>query len=227
MARDRARAARGSPKGPAPPAAAALLGSTICAAGTPDLATGYVFHDGNANRQYGAGDQPLAGMRVANGTDIVLTAGDGDGALPYTDDTVPFVIKTSSGRTPPGEDKLPEFYYVHKPAGSPAMDFRKIAPAGPLPASGDFPRHPQREPHRSSAIVFDDVDWRAADGWRGPVPHHQSSASRSAAAGGPGPRTSGHPPHHQARRRPQWLPHHHRQRHRVRSGGLGPSQSAD
>jgi hypothetical protein len=120
------------------------------------MARGIVFHDENGNQRYDAGEKTLAGMRVSNGREIVLTNEQGRYELPVADDTILFVIKPRGWRTPLSEDLLPRFYYVHKPSGSPALKFPGVAATGPLPDSVDFPLTPQEEPDKFQAILFGD-----------------------------------------------------------------------
>ncbi|MDA1214275.1 MAG: calcineurin-like phosphoesterase family protein, partial [Planctomycetota bacterium] len=119
-------------------------------------ARGVVFHDENGNRQFDVGETPLPNVRVSNGVDIVLTADDGRYELPVTDDTAIFVIKPSGYRTPLSDDMLPQFYYIHKPEGSPELKFPGVAPTGELPPSVDFPLTAQDEPEQFQAIFFGD-----------------------------------------------------------------------
>ena len=134
-------------------------------------ARGVVFHDANGNRVFDQGEQPQAGVRVSNGRDIVTTGADGKYELPVDDDTILFVIKPRGWRTPCNDEMLPQFYYNHKPAGSPKLEFAGVAPTGSLPASVDFPLYPQEEPNDFKAILFGDpqprdqqeVDWIAHD----------------------------------------------------------------
>ncbi len=125
-------------------------------ADTPPTAKGIVFHDANGNKQYDQGEKLLAGMRVSNGREIVKTDDQGRYELPVDEDTILFVIKPRGWRTPLSEDKLPRFYYVHKPNGSPPSRFAGVAPTGPLPASVDFPLYPQKEPDAFKALMFGD-----------------------------------------------------------------------
>ena len=141
------------------------------AATTPPQATGIVYHDVNGNQSFDAGDRPLPGIRVSNGHQIVATDGHGRYELPVDDDTILFVIKPRGWRTPLSEDNLPQFFYIHKPAGSPPSKYPGVAPTGPLPESVDFPLTPQTEPQEFQAILFGDtqprnqqeVDWIAHD----------------------------------------------------------------
>jgi len=134
-------------------------------------ARGVVYHDVNGNEEYDAGDEPLPQVRVSNGTHIVATDNNGKYALPIDDDTIVFVIKPRGWQTPLDDDNLPQFYYVHKPNGSPQSKFPGVRPTGPLPESIDFPLTRQDEPDEFQAILFGDpqprnqqeVDWIAHD----------------------------------------------------------------
>src|SRR5690606_11869380 len=87
---------------------------------------------------------------------IVKTNAEGAYELPVDDDTILFVIKPKDWRTPLSDDMLPQFYYIHKPGGSPDFDYPGVAPTGPLPESVDFPLYPQDEPETFKAIFFGD-----------------------------------------------------------------------
>jgi hypothetical protein len=121
-----------------------------------ETARGVVFHDANNNRTLEAGEKPLAGVRVSNGRDIVTTGDDGRYELSVTGDANLFVLKPRSWQAPLSEDNLPQFYYIHKPHGSPPLRYTGVAPTGPLPESVDFPLYPQREPDQFKAILFGD-----------------------------------------------------------------------
>ncbi|KAA0140049.1 metallophosphoesterase [Gimesia chilikensis] len=119
-------------------------------------ATGYVFHDANQNRKFDAGEKTLPGVAVSNGLKVVRTDENGKYELPVTDDTILFVIKPRNWRTPLSKNLTPEFYYIHKPNGSPKSHFAGVAPTGPLPESVDFPLYPQKEPNQFRALFFGD-----------------------------------------------------------------------
>ncbi len=121
-----------------------------------NVAKGVVYLDANANRQFDAGDKPLADVRVSNGRDVVRTSAEGKYELAVDNDDILFVIKPKGYRTPLSEDNLPRFYYIHKPAGSPDLKFKGVAPTGELPASVDFPLYEQNEPEQFRAILFGD-----------------------------------------------------------------------
>jgi len=128
---------------------------TLEEAVTP-TAKGRVFHDANGNRQFDADEKTLADIRVSNGEQITRTDAEGKYELPVGDDTILFVIKPRGWRTPLTKQKIPQFYYIHKPAGSPEQKFAGVQPTGPLPDSVDFPLYPQEEPKTFEAILFGD-----------------------------------------------------------------------
>ena len=72
--------------------------------------------------------------------------------------TILFVIKPRDWKPPVDDHRLPQFYYIHKPAGSPddSFKFAGVEPTGPLPNSIDFPLTPIREPEDFSIILMGD-----------------------------------------------------------------------
>ncbi|HQL55405.1 MAG TPA: metallophosphoesterase, partial [Phycisphaerae bacterium] len=132
---------------------------TPAAAETPagPVATGFVFDDANGNGVRDAGEKGLARMRVSNGRDVVLTDGHGAYRLPIDDDTILFVIKPRGWMTPVDPFNQPRFYYIHKPQGTPALNYPGVAPTGPLPASVDFALRRQAEPDRFQVLLFGDT----------------------------------------------------------------------
>jgi len=144
---------------------ALLLMITSTLAGANDqTASGVVFHDRNRN---GVQDRFEFGIRkvaVSNGRDVVVTDRRGRYRLPVEDDTIVFVVKPEGWTTPSDENQIPRFYYIHKPAGSPAdLDFPGVAPTGPLPDRIDFPLYRQREPQSFRAILFGDTQLYSID----------------------------------------------------------------
>ena len=122
-----------------------------------DVAVGTVFVDENENGIRDAGESPLSGVRVSNGLDIVVTDNDGRYELPVDGDVVLFVVKPAGYRLPVDEDQLPQFFYVHRPSGSPAhFRYQGVAPTGPLPESIDFPVISQDEPNQFDVLLFAD-----------------------------------------------------------------------
>ncbi len=122
----------------------------------PREAKGVVFHDKNQNGQHEPDEEGISDVRVSNGREIVKTDREGRWKLPITDDTRLFVIKPRGWMNPVSSDKLPQFYYIHKPGGSPQSKFPGVSPTGPLPASIDFPLNPQQEPSEFRMVLFGD-----------------------------------------------------------------------
>ncbi|MEZ6138580.1 MAG: calcineurin-like phosphoesterase family protein [Pirellulaceae bacterium] len=120
-------------------------------------AQGFVFHDANGNGRRESTEAGIAGVRVSNGRDIVTTDQVGHYELSVSDDTILFVIKPRGWISPLNHDNLPQFYYIHKPAGSPAsFKYPGVAPTGPLPDSVDFPLTPHDEPEKFKRLLFGD-----------------------------------------------------------------------
>ncbi len=120
-------------------------------------ARGVVFEDLNGNRRRDSGEPGLPDVRVSNGANIVRTDAGGNYELKISDDAIVFVIKPSGWSSPLNPQKLPQFYYIHKPNGSPAnFQFAGVAPTGPLPESIDFPLSRQVEPQKFKALMFGD-----------------------------------------------------------------------
>lgn len=133
-----------------------LLCSSAFAA---DTVNGKVFWDINKNNIQDDGEPGIPNVCVSNGKEVVETGQKGAYSLPVNDDMVIFVIKPSGWMTPVNEDNVPQFSYIHKPAGSPPeiQRFRGLAPTGDLPSSVDFPLYKVKENRRFKAIVTGDT----------------------------------------------------------------------
>jgi N terminal of Calcineurin-like phosphoesterase len=87
------------------------------------IAQGVVYEDLNNNRRRDADEPGIKDIKVSNGKDIVLTDNDGKYQIPVSDDCIVFVIKPRGWMTPLNSNKLPQFYYIHKPT----VSFRSMA----------------------------------------------------------------------------------------------------
>ncbi len=131
-------------------------------------ATGTVFLDTNNNQVKDNDEKGLQGVRVSNGQDVVQTDENGKYLLAVSDDTIIFVIKPRGYMTPVDENRLPKFYYIHKPNGSPeGLKYAGIEPTGPLPETIDFPLTEHPEADTFKALVFGDTQPRSMQeiGW--------------------------------------------------------------
>ena len=125
-----------------------------------ETATGVVFVDLDNDGKFSEGDIPQPGVHVSNGIDIVATDRNGRYSIEVDDDSIVFVIKPRGRRTAVDKKKLPRFYYIHKPKGSPKSKFEGVKPTGKLPESIDFPLYQQDEPEKFETIIFADPQAR-------------------------------------------------------------------
>lgn len=120
------------------------------------MVKGYVYEDQNANRKRERKEPGLAKVPVSNGRDVVLTDQSGRFQLPVGNDDILFVIKPSGYQVPLNYQNLPQYYYIHKPQGSPQLKYSGTAPTGILPASIEFGLVKHIEPDDFKVLVFGD-----------------------------------------------------------------------
>ena len=120
------------------------------------MATGIVFVDLNNDGKLDDGDTPFSGVSVSNGYDIATTDQQGRYRLPIEPDTILFVIKPTGFHCDHNANKLPQFFYIHKPDGSPALKFAGSKPTGDLPESINFPLYKNAEPESFKILMFAD-----------------------------------------------------------------------
>jgi len=146
--------------------AAAIAAATSPAARTCPVTdhqptvTGIVFEDLSGAGMRGPGGPGIADVLVSNGRDVVRTDSEGRYTLPVGDEAIIFVVKPTGYSVPIDHDvKLPRFYYIHQPRGTPAhlgLYDRGIPPTGQLPGSIDFALKKKPEPTRFDVILFTD-----------------------------------------------------------------------
>ncbi|MGV3510172.1 MAG: metallophosphoesterase N-terminal domain-containing protein, partial [Sphingobacteriaceae bacterium] len=98
-------------------------------------ATGYVFEDSNTNRKRERSEKGIQNVAVSNGREVVLTDKNGKYQLPVGNDDIIFVVKPTGYKVPLNTMNQPQFYYIHKPSGSPDLKYKGVAPTGKLPKS--------------------------------------------------------------------------------------------
>lgn len=126
--------------------------------------TGRAFDDRNRNGVLDGDEQGLAGVKISNGREVVLTGADGRYSLPVRDDMSVFVIQPSGWRVPTDERFIPQFSYEHKPAGSPKkMRFGGLPPTGPLPAAINFPLARSTVTNNFNCAILGDVQVYSGD----------------------------------------------------------------
>jgi len=120
------------------------------------VVTGTVYEDSNKNNKKDRREKGIAGVAVSNGKEVVQTGADGRYELPSSDDQIIFVIKPADYQVPVNAFNQPQFYYIHKPKGSPELRYKGSSPTGPLPKSVDFPLIPAASTDTFKILVFGD-----------------------------------------------------------------------
>lgn len=134
-----------------------LLGSFLHGAdAVAQTARGYVYLDHNENGRKDPGEKGLPAVSVSNGLNVVKTDKNGRYELPVGKDDILFVIKPSGFGVPVDASMLPQYYYIHKPGGSPELRYPGVAPTGPLPKEVNFPLVRQEEQKQFRALIFGD-----------------------------------------------------------------------
>lgn len=133
-----------------------LILISVCFTVAQQTANGIVYHDENKNGKKDRKEKPLEGVAVSNGVDVVRTDANGKYTLTVDNDAIIFVIKPSEFNYPVNEQNLPQFYYIHKPMGSPELDYPGVEPTGELPKSIDFGLWSGTMDDEFSMVVFSD-----------------------------------------------------------------------
>ena len=119
--------------------------------------SGTVFEDINKNSIFDAGEKGIPDILVSSRSDVISTDEYGNYQLTIDqDDDIVFVIKPSGYLFPLNDKNLPQFYYIHKPMGSPELKYPGIQPTGELPESVNFPLYPATATDTFDVIVLAD-----------------------------------------------------------------------
>ncbi|MFN3800163.1 calcineurin-like phosphoesterase C-terminal domain-containing protein [Belliella pelovolcani] len=122
-----------------------------------DIAKGVIYEDLNGNGKKEKNEPGLAGVGISNGRDVVQTNEKGEYNLPVSDGDLIFVIKPSGYALPVNDFNFPQYFYIHKPSGSPTgLRYPGSSPTGQLPKSLDFGLKKQVEDKNFTALVFGD-----------------------------------------------------------------------
>jgi hypothetical protein len=117
---------------------------------------GTVFEDVNRNGNKERREKGLEQVAVSNGQEVVLTDKNGRYELPIGKDNAVFVIKPQGYKPVANKNNQPEFYYIHKPEGSPAFKYAGVSPTGKIPRSLDFGLVSSEEEENFTALIFGD-----------------------------------------------------------------------
>lgn len=118
--------------------------------------SGYVYEDANGNFKKDKREKGIARVSVTNGVEVVQTDERGFYTLPIGTDQIVAVIKPAGYEVPKNALNLPQFYYIHKPAGSPELKYKGVAPTGELPKELNFALLPAQGESDFTALVFGD-----------------------------------------------------------------------
>lgn len=118
-----------------------MAGPEVSAERTADgRVRGVVFEDLNRDGLRQRGEPGVPGVKVSNGLDVVLTDTGGAYTLAVRPDMNLTVVQPAGWATPVDDRQVPQFFYVHKEAGSPApFRFGGLPATGPAPARVNFP----------------------------------------------------------------------------------------
>lgn len=118
--------------------------------------SGYVYEDLNKNSKKDKQEKGIAKVSVTNGVEVVQTDAKGFYQLPISNDQIISVIKPADYHVPKNKLNLPQYYYIHKPAGSPELKFKGVAPTGALPNELNFGLLPAKADTNFTALFFGD-----------------------------------------------------------------------
>lgn len=121
-----------------------------------DIAKGYIFEDSNGNGKKDRTEKGIPDVAVSDGQHMTLTDGNGYYEFAVNNHCVIFAIKPKGYIFPVNDRNQPQFYYIHKPDGSPDFNYKGSAPTGPLPSSLDFPMLKYDDPEKFSFFAFGD-----------------------------------------------------------------------
>ncbi|MFW5697468.1 MAG: calcineurin-like phosphoesterase C-terminal domain-containing protein [Fimbriimonadaceae bacterium] len=120
--------------------------------------SGTVFSDRNGNGIFDSNESGIAGVKVSNGRDVVITDRDGNYELEEIENTVFFASKPNGYDYRLDAYNRPEFFYVHYPEGT-GKDLRYggVDPTGPIPDELNFGFVPARSENEYDVILFGDT----------------------------------------------------------------------
>ncbi len=121
-----------------------------------EIAEGLIYADINQNGTKDKKEPGIENVSISNGRDVVLTSQSGKYQIELIDGDILFVIKPDLYTFPLNEYKLPQFYYIHKPNGSPELKYKGSWPTGKLPKSIDFALYPIKKKKDFRMLVFGD-----------------------------------------------------------------------
>lgn len=140
----------------------ALIAPLAARALPPPCNSGTVYEDRNGNGRRDGGEPGLAGMRVSDGVDIVLTDAQGAYHLPAIDGRTSFVIKPAGYRVGRRDDGLPDFSVNVQREPGPRLKYGGIPAAFPSCRDYALIPDPPRVRDALDVLVFADPQPKTA-----------------------------------------------------------------
>lgn len=143
----------------APAAAQSYIGAPeiVRAGGGGDTILGVVFHDANANSRFDRGEVGVEGVRVSNGLDWAITDEFGAYEIAVRPDMNLTIVQPADWRVPVDSRQVPQFFYIHKPGGTPQeLRYGGLPDTGPAPAAVNFPLQPREAEDEFTCAVIGD-----------------------------------------------------------------------
>lgn len=143
----------------APAAAQPYVGAPeiVREGGGGDTLSGVVFHDANGNSRFDRGEAGVAGVRVSNGLDWVMTNAQGAYEIAVRPDMNLTIVQPAEWRVPVDRRQVPQFFYIHKPGGTPQdLRYGGLPDTGPAPAAVNFPLQPREVQDTFTCAIIGD-----------------------------------------------------------------------
>lgn len=123
-----------------------------------ETVSGVVFEDLSRDGVRQDDEPGIAGVMVSNSREVVLTDENGAYELPAFDNMTVFVTEPRAYDVPVNDDLVPQFFYHHKPDGTPIeLRYGGLPPTGPLPAAINFPMVRGDTSDQFSCVVMGDT----------------------------------------------------------------------
>ncbi|WP_130407581.1 calcineurin-like phosphoesterase family protein [Thalassococcus sp. S3] len=125
---------------------------------TPQTVQGTVFHDLSRDGVRQVDEPGVSGVIVSNGRDVTETDRAGNYSLPVFDNMTVMISEPAGWDTPVTADGVPQFFYHHKPDGTPEpLRYGGLEPTGPLPEAIHFPLIRTQRAERFSCVMMGDT----------------------------------------------------------------------
>lgn len=137
-----------------------LQNATTAFAQVYTIQSGVVYHDKNKNGEFDSFDEPLEGVAVSNGRDVVTTNSKGEYEIELRDNAATFVIKPRNWSVKIDEKQVPRFYKMNSSTGLSGNKYAGLEPTELQHRSVNFPLYPLMEPNNIKGLIFGDTQPR-------------------------------------------------------------------